>query len=134
MIPLHAAIEDRRPEFLVSSYDELETTITAAHVAARAVGKLNVIFLYAQNRDHVMLVVGGDETVVGFNHGHGDPPYYVSRGAAHTDTPVLTAYVGLAHHTEFERRWVVSSVVGRAAARQFLATGKRPTVVNWMER
>lgn len=134
MIPLHAAIEDRRPEILVSSHDELETTLTAAHVAASAAGKLNVIFLYAPNRDHLMLVAGGAETVVGFNHGHGDPPYYVSRGPAHTDGPVLTAYVGLAHHTEFERRWVVSSDVGRAAARQFLATGKRPTAVNWVER
>lgn len=50
------------------------------------------------------------------------------------DASVLTAYVGLAHHTEFERRWVVPSAVGRAAARQFLATGERPDAVSWTER
>lgn len=37
---------------------------------------------------------------MGYNYGHGDPPYYVSAGQAQTDDPVMTAYVGLAHHTD----------------------------------
>jgi hypothetical protein len=100
---------------------------------ANAAGKLNIIFLYAPNQDHLTLVVGCDETVVGFNFGHGDPPYYVSRGATDFDDPVLTAFVGLEHHTEFPRRWVVPMNVGKQAASEFLATGQRPTIVEWDE-
>jgi hypothetical protein len=51
---------------------------------------------------------------------------------ATTDEPVLTAFVGLVHHTEFPRRWVVPALVGRKAAREFLATGTRPTSVEWV--
>lgn len=79
------------------------------------------------------LVVGGEETVIGFNYGHGDPPYYASLGAAEADSPILTAYVGLEHHTEFPRRWVVPFDVGKQAASEFLATGKRPRALNWVE-
>jgi hypothetical protein len=133
MIELRAALQDRAPERVVNNHEELEATLMEACAAARGAGKLNVIFLYAPNGDHLTLVVGGDETVVGFNYGHGDPSYYASMGAATVDEPVLTAYVGLAHHTEFPRRWVVPCGVGKQAASEFLATGKRPEVVSWVE-
>lgn len=79
------------------------------------------------------VVVGGEETVVGYNYGHGDPPYYASVDEAHLDNPVLTAYLGLEHHTEFPRRWVVPIAAGKKAAREFLATGKRPESITWTE-
>jgi len=104
-----------------------------ASAEARAIGRLNIVLLSAPNRDWLGIVVGGEDTVVSFNYGHGDPPYYASVGAATTDEPVLTAYVGLEHHTEFPRRWVVPSLVGRQAAREFLDTGKRPTLLGWEE-
>jgi hypothetical protein len=102
-------------------------------VEARAAGKLNIVLLTAPNRDWLSIVVGGEETVVGYNYGLGDPPYYVSAGQAQTHDPVMTAYVGLEHHTELPRRWVVALVVGRQAAREFLATGKRPESIAWTE-
>lgn len=71
--------------------------------------------------------------MVGYNYGHGDPPYYVSAGEAQTDDPVLTAYVGLEHYTEFPRRWVVTFAAGKQAAREFLATGQRPESITWTE-
>lgn len=133
MVELSACIQDRAPERSVRSDAELQATLIEASLLASAAGKLNVIFLYAPNRDHLTLVVGGEETVVGFNYGHGDPPYYASRGVTQADSPVLTAYVGLEHHTEFPRRWVVPARVGKLAANEFLATGKRPSAVEWVE-
>jgi len=133
MIELRAAIQDRAPERLVNNDEELEAALSDAWAAATAAGKLNIIFLYAPNGDHLTLVIGAEETVVGFNYGHGDPPYYASMGASAEDAPVLTAYVGLEHHTEFPRRWVVPFCVGKQAAHEFLATGERPGAVCWVE-
>ncbi len=133
MVKLHAALLDGAPERLVNDDKDLTVMIAEACATAKAVGKLNIIFLYAPNRDHLTLVVGGEETVVGFNYGHGNPPYYVSVGGSEVDSPVLTAYVGLEHHTEFPRRWVVPFEVGEQAATEFLATGERPRAVNWLE-
>lgn len=118
---------------MVTSILELEGTLQEAASQAKSVERLNVIFLYGPNEDHLSLVVGGDETVLGFNYGHGDPPYYASEGASEGDEPVLTAYVNLEHHTEFPRRWVVPMELGARAAAEFLATGERPTAVKWVE-
>jgi hypothetical protein len=96
-------------------------------------GKLNIVLLTAPNRDWLSIVVGGEETVVGYNYGHGDPPDCASAGEAQGDNPALTAYMGLEHHTEFPRRWVVSFAAGKQAAREFLATGKRPESIRWTE-
>jgi hypothetical protein len=133
MIELSASIQDRAPERVVGSDAELEATLEEATLLAKAAGKLNIIFLYAPNRDHLTLVVGGEETVLGFNYGHGDPPYFASRGPAQTDSPMLTAYVGLEHHTEFPRLWVVPARLGTEAAKEFRATGRRPSAVEWVE-
>ena len=81
---------------------------------------LNILALYATNGDNLFLVVGGDETVVGFNYGHAGPPYYVSKGIASNNEPPLTAFLGLVHHTEFSRRSVIPSSEGRRAAMEFL--------------
>jgi hypothetical protein len=48
------------------------------------------------------------------------------------DDAVLTAFVGLEHHTQFPRRWVVPMSVGRDAAFEFLSTGQRPSAVRWL--
>ncbi len=133
MIELSASIQEGAPERVVGSDIELEATLAEAISLARRAGKLNIIFLYAPNRDHLTLVVGGEETVLGFNYGHGEPPYFASRGTAHADVPVLTAYVGLVHHTEFPRSWVVPAHRATEAAKEFLITGRRPDAVEWVE-
>lgn len=133
MVWLRAAIKDQAPEPIVSSEAALDATLDEASAEARAAGKLNIVLLTAPNRDWLTIVVGGEETVVGYNYGHGDPPYYVSAGQAQADDPVLTAYLGLEHHTEFPRRWVIPIAAGRQAAREFLTTGKRPESIEWTE-
>jgi hypothetical protein len=132
MIEIRAIVEEPGPERMLKSVAELEQTLSDAASQAQAARLLNVVFLHAPNGDQLSLVVGGDETVLGFNHGHGNPPYYASAGQATADEPVLTAYAGLVHHTEFPRRWVVPMSTGRLAATEFLATGTRPTSVEWV--
>lgn len=133
MVEIRASIKDQAPERIVSTVEALDATLDEASAEARATGLLGVVFLRALSRDCLSLVVGGDETVVSFNYGHGDSPYFASIGASSTDEPVLTAYVGLVHHTEFSRRWVVPSPMGRQAAHEFLSTGERPTSIRWEE-
>jgi hypothetical protein len=133
MIELRIAIQEQVPARVVTSLLELERILQEAALQAKSVGRLNIIFLYGPSGDHLSLVVGGDETVLGFNYGHGDPPYYASDGADEGAEPVLTAYVGVEHHTEFPRRWVVPMKMGIRAAAEFLATGERPTGIKWVE-
>lgn len=115
------------------SVAELNELLREAAAEAKAAGRLNIITLYGPNDDHLCLVVGSDETVMGFTHGHGNPPYYASEGVVDDDSPVLTAYVGLEHHTEFLRRWVVPMALGALAAAEFLTTGRRPVSVRWAQ-
>jgi immunity protein Imm1 of predicted polymorphic toxin system len=133
MVTIRASIYDRTPELILSDVSSLDQALDKASVEARAKGKLNIVVLGAPNRDWLSLVVGGAETVVGFNYGHGNPPYYASVGKSEADEPVFTAFMGLEHHTEFPRRWVVPDAAGRQAAREFLLTGERPPSLQWVE-
>lgn len=133
MVELRATIRDQASELQVRSMEALDATLAAASAEACAEGRLNIIRLTAPSRNWLTLVVGGEETVVGFNYAHADPPYFVSVGDAQADEPVLTAYVGLLHHTEFKRGWVIPFNAGRQAAREFLMTGERPKSLKWTE-
>ena len=117
----------------VASEADLKRVLSEASSEARELGKLNLVQLHAPNGNEVSLVVGGDETVVGFRYGSGDPPYLASRGDSTDDEPLLTAYVALSHHTEFSRKWVVPSHLGEAAAVEFLRTGDLPRSISWVE-
>ena|SRR5688572_4969198 len=132
MSEIRAIVKDQGPERVLRSTAELDQTLAEAAAQAQAAKLLNIVFLSAPNGDQLSLVVGGDETVLGFNHGHGNPPYYASAGEAQGDEPVLTAYAGLVHHTEFPRRWVVPMSTGRQAAIEFLSTCALPASVQWV--
>ena len=133
MNELHALVYEDEPLRPLRSVEELKELLREAAAEAKAVERLNIITLAAPNGDHLYFVVGSDETVMGFTHGHLDPPYYASEGAIDSDDPVLTAYVGLVHHTEFPRRWVVPMALGEAAVAEFLTTGQRPASIRWVE-
>jgi len=133
MTVLRVIIQEGTNERSVRSTADLEKTLSEAAAHACAAGMLNIVALYASNGDNLFLVVGGDETVVGFNYGHGDPPYYVSKGISSNKEPSLTAFLGLVHHTEFSRGSVIPSSEGYRAAMEFLETGRRPMVITWVE-
>jgi hypothetical protein len=79
------------------------------------------------------MAVGGAETVLTFMYAHRDPPYYASRGAAANPLPVMTCYVGLVHHTEFPRTYVLPFAKGLIAAHDFAVSGSLPSSVEWIE-
>lgn len=133
MATILASIYDRAPEPILSDVSSLDAALDNASIEARAKRRLNIIVLGAPNGDWLSLVVGGEETVVGFSYGHGNPPYYASEGTEQKDEPVFTAFMGLEHHTEFPRRWVVPDAVGREAARNFLLTGEQPSLLRWID-
>ena len=133
MTQLRASIRENEPAREVTTEDDVSRLLLETASEARKIGRLNVIHLHAQNGNKISLVVGGDETVVGFIYGHGKPPYLVSLGESTEVAPVLTAYVALAHHTEFPRKWVVSSAVGARAAVEFFRTGDLPRSIRWVE-
>ena len=115
----------------IHSIQELEATISAADIHARDEGRPNIIFVEVGNGNSFSMVVGSDETVLGFNYGHNDPPYYASRGTADTDEPIFTAFVALRHHTEFPRRYVIPAELGLAAVREFVESADLPNCVTW---
>jgi hypothetical protein len=112
---------------------DVDKVIASASEEARANGLLNIIFLEADNGNYMSLVVGGDETVLGFNYGHQDPPYYASKGRNKSDKPVMTAYMYPDHHTEFPRKWVIPMKEGLLAVREFCETGELPSCIEWTE-
>ena len=64
----------------------------------------------AANGNVITMVVGGDETVLGFDYGHRNPPYYSSRGPSNGEEPILSCQLTFQHHTEFPRKYVIPIV------------------------
>jgi Immunity protein Imm1 len=105
-----------------------------ASAEARVRKMLNSVYLVEAISGNILsLVVGGEETVLSFNYGHQDPPYYASGGADARVHPVMTCYVGLVHHTEFPRKYVVPFEKGLIAAHEFAQSGSLPQSIEWIE-
>src|SRR5580692_9358278 len=92
--------EDAGP-LKVEDDNQLDEVLRTATEEARKSGTLGAILVEAANGNVITMVVGGDETVLGFDYGHHDPPYYSSRGASNEDEPILTCELTFQHHTEF---------------------------------
>jgi hypothetical protein len=130
---LSISIHDRAEPTHISTLAELHGVLESAGEEARARGMLNVIFLGSPNGNSLSMVVGGAETVLTFMYGHRNLPYYASRGSAQDPLPNMSCYVGLVHHTEFPRTYVVPYAKGLGAAEEFAASGSLPTSVEWVE-
>ena len=133
MIDLSVSVHDPGEPVHVSTRAELDGLLESAGKEARAHGRLNAIFLESSGGNSISIVVGGDETVLTFRYGHGNPPYYASRGAAKVPLPIMTCYVGLLHHTDFPRIYVIPYAKGLAAVHEFAASGSLPASVEWLE-
>src|ERR1700752_402056 len=113
-------VRDPGDPLIVSSGGDLDALLDAGAAEARTRALLNVVVLTAGNGNELSLVVGYTETVLGFTSCGPPLAHYASLGATQTTEPVLTAYVGLLHHTEFPRCYVIPASQGRAAAMEFL--------------
>ena len=124
--------EDAGP-LKVEDDNQLDEVLRTATEEARKSGTVGAILIEAANGNVITMVVGGDETVLGFDYGHHDPPYYSSRGPSNEDEPILTCRLTLQHHTEFPRKCVIPIADGVKAIRQFLHSGDLPACINWEE-
>lgn len=112
---------------------QLDQALREADEEARKRGMLGAVQLKAANGNVITMVVGGYETVLGFDYGHLDLRYYASRGLSDSEEPLLTCYLMFQHHTEFPRKYVIPTADGVNAVRQFLDSGELPTCVKWDE-
>jgi len=112
---------------------DIDRVIESATEEASAKGLLNIIELVADNGNTIDIVVGGDETVLGFQYSHRNPPYYASKGNTDNDEPVMAAFKALIHHTEFPRKWVIPLKKGMSAIHEFFQSGDLPKSIEWVE-
>jgi len=130
---LSIRVREGEDPMMVTDTGQLLRVLEQAASDASSVTRPNMIDLTARNGDTLSIVVGGEETVLGFTHGNGLPPYYASRGASSEVHPVMTCYLHSAHHTEFPRHAVIARESGLAAAVEFLHVEALPKCVQWQE-
>jgi len=130
---LQIRIRDDAAPLTVEDGSQLEKVLNAETEEARRRGVLGAVLLEAVNGNVITMVVGGEETVLSFDYGHHNPPYYSSRGPSNADEPMLTCFLTFQHHTEFPRKYVIPVTDGVKAVRQFLDSGDLPTCINWEE-
>jgi hypothetical protein len=124
--------EDAGP-LKVEDDHQLDEVLRTATEEARRHGTLGAILIEAANGNVITMVVGGDETALGFDYGHHAPPYYASRGPSNENDPILTCQLTFQHHTEFPRKHVIPLADGVKAVRQFLHSSDLPACINWEE-
>jgi hypothetical protein len=107
--------------------------LEAASDEARAKNLLSVVILDAENGNSTTMVVGGSETVLSFEYGHLDPPYYASKGESDDDEPILTCFLTFQYYTEFPRRSVIPYPNGVNAVAEFFDSGSLLTCISWEE-
>ncbi len=122
-----------KPPVTVEDDRQLDEVLDAASAEARTGKVLGAVLIEADNGNAMTMVVGGEDTVLSFDYGHRNPPYYASRGASNADKPLLTCLLTFQHHTEFPRKYVIPVTDGVKAVRQFLDSGDLPSCINWEE-
>jgi hypothetical protein len=129
-------IEIRQGEALLTVQDatQLDEALAQATEEARKRGILGAVLIEADNRNVLTMVVGGNETALGFDD-YNDRNFrcYASRGGSDAVAPIMTCYAAMHHHTAFSRRSVILLSDGVRAVRQFLDSGRLPTCISWEE-
>jgi Immunity protein Imm1 len=126
-------VHDTMEATTVADSAELDAVLMAASEEARSKNILGAVVIEAENGNCITMVVGGDETVLTFDYGHRNPPYYASKGASDSDEPLLTCYLTFQHHSEFPRKNVIPYHDGAKAVAEFVESGKLPMCIGWEE-
>jgi immunity protein Imm1 of predicted polymorphic toxin system len=117
----------------IKRMSHLDKLLAKASKQAKHKNILSIIFLMADNRNKLGVVVGGDETVLHFSYDHENPPYYVSKGEQDIDEPSMTCFLLFDHHTEFPRKYVIPFDKGLLAIHEFYESVTLPTFIEWVE-
>jgi Immunity protein Imm1 len=130
---LRIKIREGEAPVTVKDAARLDEVLAQVTEDPRRRGILGAVLIEADNGNVVTMVVGGDETILGFDYGEPNPRYYASRGASDADAPTVTCYLTMQHHTEFPRKYVIPVADGVRAVRQFLHSADLPTCIKWEE-
>jgi hypothetical protein len=128
---LQVRIRDDAGPLKVEDDNQLDEVLRTATEEARKRGTLGAILIEAANGNVITMVVGANETVLGFDYGHHRPPYYSSKGPSNENEPILACQLTFQHHTEFPRKCVIPIADGVKAVQQFLHSGDLPDCINW---
>ena len=126
-----ARIRDGVPLTQVRTSTELDRILDDAAKQARDRRLLTAITLNSDNGNALTIALGGEETVLSFDHENG--PYFASKGQSNEEQPFFTCFLNFDHHTEFPRKYVIPVGLGINAVREFLLSEERPTCVSWTE-
>ena len=126
-------IRENTPPIEVNGLTHLDQLIIAASKQAKDEEILSIIFLNADNSNQLGIVVGGDETVLGFNYNNQDQLYCASKGKQNCDDPIMTCYLLFQHHTEFPRKYVITLDNGLKAVHEFYEFNTLPNCIEWQK-
>jgi hypothetical protein len=104
---LRITIREGEAPLIVRDTPQLDKALGQAAEVARKRGMLGAMLIEADNGNVMTMVVGGDQTVLGFDYGEPNPRHYASRGASDADAPTMICYFRMQHHTEFPRKYVI---------------------------
>jgi Immunity protein Imm1 len=121
-MPLVIKIREREAPLTVRDAMQLDEALGQASDEARKHGVLGAVRIEADNGNFITMVVGGQETALGFDSSDLNF-YYASKGASDAVEPVMTCYFMMSHHTEFPRKYVIPVADGVKAVHQFLDSG-----------
>jgi len=128
---LRIKIREGEAPVTVKDAAQLDEVLAQATEEARRRGILGAVLIEADKGNVLTMVVGGDETVLGFDYGEPNPRYYASRGASDAGAPIVTCYLTMQHHTEFPRKYVIPVADGVKAVREFLDSDDLPNCIKW---
>lgn len=123
-------VREREAPLTVRDASQLDEALGQASNEARQHGLLGAIRIEAGKGNFITMVVGGQETVLGFDSGDLNADY-ASKGASDAVEPVMTCLYMMSHHTEFPRKYVIPIGDGVKAVHQFLDSGDLPTCIKW---
>lgn len=126
-------IHEKEPTIELNGLSHLDQLIAEAEKQAKDEGILSIVFLKSDNGNELGIVVGDDETVLGFNCSDGDAPYYASKGKQDSDDPIMNCYLLFQHHTEFPRKYVITLDNGLKAIHEFYESSTLPHCIEWLE-
>ena len=88
---LKIQIREGEAPLTVKDVMHLDAALGQAAEEARKRGMLGAVLIEAENGNVLTMVVGGDETVLGFDdYDHQNLCCYASRGASDADEPLMT--------------------------------------------
>jgi hypothetical protein len=128
---LWITIRAEESPIMVRDVVQLEDALGSASEQAQTTHLLGAILLEVENGNVMMMVVGSEKTVLGFDYDGQGGLNYATEGRSNEAEPIMTCFLHFQHHTEFPRRYVIPLEDGMRAATQFLDSGELPTLVSW---